>query len=91
MVLYCHNCPKCREAIPRYEELAHYSVANPKVPQVVMIEVPPYGDRDSLPLGPHTQCILGRLSDVKDWFVDGPVEVVCNHGVVVKVEGRETD
>ena len=81
-VLYHHDCPRCREAIPRYKELARRSVDNPMARQVVMIEAPPFDDRDPLPLVSDMRCALGRLSNVKGWFVEGPVEVVCSYGIV---------
>ncbi len=41
MVLLHHDCPKCQEALPKYEQLA--SRLEPGLARIALIEVPPYG------------------------------------------------
>ncbi len=75
VVLFHYDCQNCKEAIPRYEELARRLAAKSTAPQVALIEIPPYGNREALPVADDTQCILGRLSDEKEWFVKTPTEI----------------
>ena len=82
VVLYRYDCPMCKKAMSTYNELACRSIIDPTVPRVAMIEVPPYGNQKSLLPTLDTSCAIGRLSDKKDWFVQVPVEITCNHGVV---------
>jgi len=73
VVLYHHDCPKCQESMPEYEKLAHGSAADPKAPRVALIEVPPYGNTNSLKLSSDAPCAFARLSDGNEWFVQTPV------------------
>ena len=86
ILLYHHDCPKCQEALPRYERLARHSDGR----QVALIEVPPYGER-SIPSNPVGKSIHGRLSDAREWFVQTPVEMVVENGVVKRVSGELPD
>ena len=71
-----HNCVKCQEAIPKYEELAVHSSYS----QIAVISVPPH-DRSEDALLAH--CRAGRLRDNREWFVETPVEIRLLDGVVV--------
>ena len=42
IVLYHHDCPKCKRALPKYEELARQSCINSMGPRVLLVEMPPY-------------------------------------------------
>ena len=64
VVLYHHDCPKCRETIEQCELAGQNNV--------VVVEVPPYGIR-------HTDFSLyARLTDNLDWFVSSPVVIMLN-------------
>ena len=91
VMLYHYDCPKCLEEIPRYEALAHCSAADDlTVPQVLLVEVPPYSDGQAVGLSPDTPCALGRLSNKNEWFVETPaVFRIRNHIVQSKWIGGE--
>lgn len=73
VLLHRHDCPQCRQEMPRYEQLA-------SIEQVALVEVPPFGDFINLHGGPAA---FGRLSDGREWFVQTPVEIVLEDGIVV--------
>jgi hypothetical protein len=81
VVLYHHDCPKCLEAIPRYEDQVQQAANDPAAPRVALIEVPPFGT-EALPTSPDTPCVLGRLSDEKEWFVETPAVLLLHDGAV---------
>jgi hypothetical protein len=83
VVLYHHDCPKCHEAIPKYEEQARRAVGDPAVPRVALIEMPPFGTEDTLALSPNSPCRQGRLNEDKEWFVETPAVVLIESGRVV--------
>ena len=70
VVLYHHDCRKCIEGVRKYERLARRLAADPTGPEVALIEVPPFGDRDTPVASSDTPCALGRLDGTKVWFVD---------------------
>jgi hypothetical protein len=84
VLLYHHDCPKCRETIPQYEKLALESAADSTAPRVALVEVPPYGDAKSLTLPAHVPYALGRLNDEKEWFVETPATIGLISGWVGK-------
>ncbi|MGL6197076.1 MAG: hypothetical protein ACRC2T_19870 [Thermoguttaceae bacterium] len=64
VVLYHHDCPKCRELIEK--------LASEDAPNVVCIEVPPYGVGHELP----KHFVSGKLTDRLSWFVQTPYNFV---------------
>lgn len=77
VLLHRRDCPDCQEAAPQYEGLAASQ-------NVALVEVPPFG-HEVINSGPavHT-----RLREERDWFVQTPVEIRLDSGVVV---GASTD
>jgi hypothetical protein len=73
VLLHRHDCPKCLEELPKYEQLAHKEA-------VALIEVPPFKDSIRSNGGVAR---YGRLSDDRDWFVQTPVELILEDGSVV--------
>jgi len=72
VLLHRHDCPVCREQVPRYEMRATAGE------QIAIVEVPPYGE-----IPDHkTQGLHGRLKSDRDWFVQTPVEILLHDGVV---------
>ncbi len=65
LLLHHHDCPKCQEAVPKYEKLAfrdkHY--------QVAIIEVPPY---DNFREAELNNCFFGRLKNDREWLCRKP-------------------
>jgi len=72
VLFHRHDCPDCQEAVPRYEELAIEQ-------QVALVEVPPYGNSQSATSG---AALCGRLTEDREWFVQTPVEIQLEDGVV---------
>lgn len=84
VVLYAHGCPHCREEIPKYEQLAVGS-GPPGGARIALVEIPPYDRSGDRLVGRNSPCLRGRLSDVKEWFVASPVELLLVDGVAQRV------
>lgn len=85
VVLYHDDCPACKQAIPKYEELARGWGRELPRARIALIQVRQQsGCADPL-VSPDSPCVLGHLMDVKDWFVTAPVEVRLDGGIVKKV------
>ncbi|MEX2316623.1 MAG: MauE/DoxX family redox-associated membrane protein [Pirellulales bacterium] len=78
VVFYHHDCPRCVDALRRYETLGaeglHAGASN-----VLFVEMPPYeqGGTPSSAIARHV-----RLSDRREWFVQTPVEIRLADGIV---------
>lgn len=70
------NCSQCQTLIPRYEQLASLDSRY----QVALIEVSPSLERQELEM---SACHLSQLDDNLEWFVETPLEIQLEHGVVV--------
>lgn len=79
VVFYHHDCPKCEEAIPKYERLARKLKDAGQAIEVALIEVPPYGTFEPIANRNHWR---GKLSDRKKWFVLTPSEIKLADGRV---------
>ena len=84
VVLYHHDCPRCQEAIPKYEELGRELARRPGTAQLAMVEMAPYGSLDDSSDAGAIACVRGRLSHAHNWFANTPVELVLEKGVVMK-------
>lgn len=69
LLFYHYDCPDCRQAIPQYEQMARDLAGNEDFLRIALIAVPPFGPA---PPGPASPCTLGRLADVKEWFITTP-------------------
>jgi len=69
VLLYHYDCPDCVKAIPMYEQMARDLEGNEDFIRIALIAVPPYGRG---PVSENSPCTLGRLADVKEWFVTTP-------------------
>lgn len=77
LVLYHHGCPKCQEALPKYERAA--AIFSSQGTSTAVVEVPPYGS----PKSESTANLLhGRLNEKREWFTQLPVEMILENGVV---------
>ncbi|WP_428307974.1 MauE/DoxX family redox-associated membrane protein [Lacipirellula sp.] len=74
ILIHHHDCPHCQEAAPQYERLAETATDR----RVVLIETPPYGESDSV----EGAALRSRLSDSREWFVQTPVEIEVDAGIV---------
>lgn len=77
VLLYHHDCPDCIETISKFEQIAAEIEGNEDFLQIAFIEVPPYGGAI------ETNCVYGKLSDIKEWFVTTPATVLLTHGKVL--------
>jgi len=72
-VLHRHDCPVCQEVLPLYEQRALIGE------QIALIDIPPYGRSPHL----ESTCLNCRLKDDREWFVQTPVEIELQDGIVV--------
>jgi hypothetical protein len=77
VLFHRHDCPDCQEATPQYERLAHSR-------RVALVEVPPYGHE----LVGTGRARHARLRNDRNWFIQTPVEVQLNDGVVVSASTK---
>lgn len=83
LLLYHYDCSKCREVLPRYEQLAANQLSDDST--IALVEVPPYSSK----LHSSTDKLLhGKLADTKDWFVSTPIEIRLENGVVTQVSRK---
>ena len=82
VLMYHNDCPDCRLAIPEYEKM--YNDLKGNDINMAFIEMPPYGDENQQLVGDNSKADRGSLSQSKKWFVQTPVIVVLNNGVVLK-------
>jgi len=79
VLLYHHDCPDCGRAIPEYEQMARDLEGNEDFMQIALIAVPPYGKG---PVSENSPCTLGKLNEVKEWFVTTPAVALIKDGKV---------
>jgi thiol-disulfide isomerase/thioredoxin len=82
ILFYHYDCPDCRAAISKLEQLARDLAGNENFPRIAFVAVPPYGDG---PVHENSPCALGRLADVKEWFVTTPAVILMNSGIIKRV------
>jgi hypothetical protein len=73
VLLHRHDCPQCQQELSRYEHLA-------SLEQVALVEVPPFGDIVHNSSG---VAVYARLTSEREWFVQTPVELILEDGIVV--------
>ncbi len=89
VVLYHHDCPRCRERAPRFATGAQERAKRLGIAKTAMLELPPYASPDESLLPPETKCLLGRVSDDRDWFVETPTVLVLTDGAVLDARGGD--
>jgi hypothetical protein len=77
IVLYHHDCSKCRAVLPLYRRLPPQDGG-----QIVLVEVPPFDERE---IQPSTILQYARLNADKEWFVSTPAEILLRNGTVIEV------
>jgi hypothetical protein len=77
VLLFHHDCPKCQEALPLYEQLAQQQRSEGNSRRVVLVEVPPYGHAAH-----NGVATMARLADNVEWFVQAPIEINVENGIV---------
>jgi hypothetical protein len=76
VVLVHHDCPVCQKRIRH-----HLDLATRHDRQVALVQAPPHGSLTEA----EGQLAMGRLSEAKTWFVQMPVEIELNNGIVTSV------
>ncbi len=79
IVLHRHDCAKCADAVPRYAMLANRYSSRPGRPTIALVEVPPFGAQY---LHEELGVFCGRVRDDREWFVQTPLEIRLQDGVV---------
>jgi hypothetical protein len=85
VLLYHHDCPKCQEAIAKWQAADQLAAIGKDSPTVALIEMPPYGPPQSHPTATHSRILYSRLSDKREWFVTAPVEIDLREGTVAGI------
>jgi hypothetical protein len=81
VVLYHHDCLRCRAVLPTYEARARAVASHPRAPRTAFLAVPPHGE----PLwqfAPDSACRQGRLDESRKWLVNTPAILRLHEGVV---------
>jgi len=83
VVLFHHDCPKCKELIASYESLPTNIFDEGEIRRVALVEFPPFGSMVAggpFPMNLHL--VRGRITNDREWFVATPVEIELEQGVV---------
>jgi thiol-disulfide isomerase/thioredoxin len=86
VLLYHYDCPQCKEAIPKYDQMCHDLAGNEDSLKFAFVEIPPYGTGKDNPIPPGTLCMTGKLTSPnnKKWIFETPVVVIILDGMVIK-------
>jgi hypothetical protein len=86
VLVYHHDCPRCREAMAESRKAVGSAVFGSDRSQVAWIEMPPYADVPDGDLAAEGRLVFGRLNVAKEWFASTPVEIVLSDGAVRRVK-----
>jgi len=87
LLLHHHDCPECQEALPKYQNLAARLQEKASEERVILVETPPY-NQANVEEPSMSPCLLGRLSDKREWFVQTPVEIRIREGRITGVSKK---
>lgn len=79
VLLHRHDCPACQDEVPKYEQRAAGGE------RIALIEVPPFGEG----LSGGSAALHGRLKDNREWFVQTPVQLQLQNGIVTATHTHE--
>jgi hypothetical protein len=85
VVLFHHDCPKCRETVAKYGSVGTVLDATGQSRRVMLVEIPPYGWHAEHPRTTASGVVHAQLSSTNEWFVTTPTEIEIDDGVVVTV------
>ncbi len=87
LLLVHSDCPKCREVLPRFEQLARMHHDTGISARVMVIDLPPY-NVSNLPQIAYleTFCQRGRLTPKREWITKTPVLIKIVDGMVIEVD-----
>jgi hypothetical protein len=83
ILLYHHDCKKCQDVIPKYDQRARDYNSLTSASRFALVEVPPFGNAAEDIIPKDTPCSRGRLPVSKEWIVTTPAEIQIQDGVVV--------
>lgn len=87
LLLVHSDCSKCREVLPRFEQLAKDRVAHGFPARVVVIDLPPYDASKPFPATPlKTFCQRGSLTPQREWFAKTSALIKMVDGMVIEVD-----
>ena len=90
VVFYSTECEACHDAIPLYDKMSRDMAGNKDSMRFAFIEIPPYASEQDSFVPVDTPCLTGRLDSSKDWYIQTPLVVVVQDGLVVKSWESET-
>jgi len=84
VMFYSTGCEVCHDAIPLYDQMSRDMTGNEGSIQFAFIEIPPYASEKDDIVPADTPCLRGRLDSSKKWYMQTPLVVMIQEGVVVK-------
>ena len=90
VVFYSAECDVCHNAIALYDRMSRDMAGSEDSIQFALIEIPPYGSEQDSFVAADTPCLTGRLDSSKDWYIETPLVVLIQDGLVVKSWEIET-
>jgi hypothetical protein len=90
VVIYHHDCPHCKEALPKYLAQIREGAKAAGSPPLALVELPPYAAAGKSPVPAGTPCTQGRMTDARDWFVETPAVLALHGGIVVGASEGDT-
>jgi len=81
VLLYHHDCPKCRRAIGDLKRISDTLGAE----QVALVELPPYHRAVQAFHFGGIKVVHKHLDDAREWFVESPVGVLISEGFVFDI------
>jgi len=94
IILYHHDCPHCRKALPEIRKLAKElsAAAGGGAGRFALVEMPPYAPKDSEAVVSGSNGLSAKLSSERDWFAVTPTLISLKDGRVTAVlEGDIAD
>lgn len=90
VVFYSSECETCHKAIPLYDRMSRDMAGNEDSIRFAFIEVPPYSSEKDSIVPVDTPCLRGKLDPSVKWYIETPLVVVMQDGMVVKFWEGET-
>jgi hypothetical protein len=81
VVLYHHDCLRCRAMVPDFEARGRAAAFDPRAPRIAFLAVLPHGE-PPWRFAPDSHCRQGRLDESKKWLVRTPAVLRLRDGVV---------
>jgi hypothetical protein len=88
-VLHRHDCDKCHETLPIFEEYAEMFGTDSDSIRIALVELPPFGESTGYVIPEDTKCLQGKFT--KKLLVQTPVIVALFDGEVQKVWTSEDE